>query len=60
MKQFLEENGVSFHEIDVASDQAARDEMVKKSGRLAVPVIEIGNDIIIGFDEPAVREKLGL
>jgi glutaredoxin len=46
--------------VDVASDKAARDEMVSKSGRLAVPVIEIDGALIVGFDETALKQKLSL
>jgi glutaredoxin 3 len=46
--------------VDVASDKAARDEMVSKSGRLAVPVIEIDGSLIVGFDETALKQKLNL
>ncbi len=60
VKHFLEEEGVSYQDIDVASDKAARDEMVKKSGRMAVPVVEIDGVITVGFDESAIREQLEL
>jgi hypothetical protein len=34
--------------------------MVGKSGRMAVPVIDIDGSIVVGFDEPALRQKLGI
>jgi hypothetical protein len=34
--------------------------MVKKSGRLAVPVFDIDGSITVGFDEVDLRQKLGL
>jgi glutaredoxin len=43
----------------VATDASARDEMVKKSGRMAVPVIEIDGVITIGFDEGSLKKQLG-
>lgn len=58
-KQFLEERGISYQDIDVASDASARDEMVKKSGRLAVPVIDIDGNITVGFDEASLKKQLG-
>lgn len=60
MKHFLEERGISYQDIDVASDKAARDEMVKKSGRMAVPVVEIDGVVTVGFDETAIRKQLEL
>lgn len=59
-KEFFKKNNVSYEERDVASDFAARDEMVKKSGQMGVPVIEAGGVIIIGFDQPRLREALGI
>jgi len=60
VKQFLEEKGISYQEIDVASDMNARQEMVNKSGRLAVPVIEIDGNVVVGFDETSLRKHLDL
>jgi len=59
VKQFLEERGVSYQEIDVASDKAGRDEMMSKSGRMAVPVIDIDGVITVGFDEASLKKQLG-
>ncbi len=53
-KSFLDEKGVSYDDLDVAADAAARDEMVKKSGQTGVPVIDVDGEVIIGFD----RERL--
>ncbi len=60
MKHFLEERGISYQDIDVASNPAARDEMVKKSGRMAVPVVEIDGVVTVGFDESAIKKQLEL
>jgi len=59
-KAFFKEKNVDFEEKDVASDIKAREEMVKKSGQLGVPVIDIDGKLIIGFDKPRVQELLGL
>jgi len=34
--------------------------MVKKTGQLAVPVIDIDGEISVGFDEKWLRQKLNL
>jgi glutaredoxin 3 len=49
---------VTYEELDVAQDAKARDEMVKLSGRLAVPVIVIDDDVIVGFDQKTIEERL--
>jgi len=59
-KEFFQAKGVEYTELDVAADEAKRSEMVEKSGQMGVPVIDIENDIIIGFDEPKLRELLGI
>jgi glutaredoxin len=60
VKQFLEEKGISYQEIDVASDSNAREEMVRKTGRMAVPVIDIDGEAIVGFDRAAIEKSLGI
>ena len=57
-KEFFQAKGVEYTEFDVAADEAKRAEMVEKSGQMGVPVIDIENDIIVGFDEPKLRELL--
>jgi glutaredoxin-like YruB-family protein len=58
-KEYFEEKGVEFEDIDVSSDQKAADEMIEKSGQMGVPVIEIDGQIIIGFDQAAINKALG-
>ncbi|MCA9360715.1 glutaredoxin family protein [Candidatus Nomurabacteria bacterium] len=59
-KEFFSENGVEYTEHDVAADTDKRQEMIDMTGQMGVPVIQIGNDVVIGFDEPKVKELLGL
>jgi glutaredoxin len=59
-KEFFKKNNVEYEEKNVAEDAAARDEMIVKSGQMGVPVIEIDGKIIIGFDQPRLKEALGL
>ena len=60
VKAFFKENNVVFEEKDVAADTQARDEMVKKSGMMAVPVIDIDGNIVIGYDRKKLSELLGV
>ncbi len=57
-KNFLKENNVSFTEHDVASDFSKRKEMIEKTGQMGVPVMDIGGEIIVGFDEDKIKETL--
>ncbi len=58
-KSFLDEKGVSYEDLNVAADAAARDEMVKKSGQMGVPVIEVDGEVIIGFDRERLAGLIG-
>lgn len=59
-KEFFKENGVTYREYNVASDLEKRQEMVEKSGGMAVPVITIDDEVIIGFDKEKLEKALGL
>jgi glutaredoxin-like YruB-family protein len=54
LKDFLKDNGIEFEDIDVAADTQQRDEMIRKSNQMEVPVVEINGQIVVGFD----KEKL--
>ena len=60
LKTYLRERHVQFREIDVSRDaQAARD-LVRRTGQMGVPVIEIDGRPIVGFDKPQIDRLLGL
>ncbi|MDD5654919.1 MAG: glutaredoxin domain-containing protein [Candidatus Omnitrophica bacterium] len=59
-KQFLKDSSVDFEDIDVSSDSNMADEMVKKSGQMGVPVLDIEGRIIVGFDRDKIKNALGL
>ena len=57
-KSFLADNNIAFKELNVADDKVARDEMIRKSGRLVVPVIEVDGEIFVGFNRAELKKKL--
>ncbi len=57
-KEFFTENDIAYTEHDVAADAEKREEMIEMTGQMGVPVIRIGDDVVIGFDEPKVKELL--
>lgn len=59
-KEFFKENKVAYTEHDVASDAGKRQEMIEMTGQMGVPVIQIGNDVVIGFDEEKIKELLNI
>jgi len=59
-KEYLTANNIPFEDIDVSSNQEAAQEMIKKSGQMGVPVLDIEGEIIIGFDQPKIDKLLAL
>ena len=57
-KQFLQRQGVSFVEKNVASDRNAAMEMVRISGQQGVPVIAVDGQVVVGFDQPRLMHLL--
>jgi len=58
LKQYLKEHNIDFEEIDVSSDRKAQEEMIKKSGQMGVPVVDINGEIIVGFDKEKISNLL--
>jgi len=59
-KQFLKDNNIQFEDIDVSSDQVKVEEMMKISGQMGVPVLDIEGEVIVGFDKEKISQVLGL
>ncbi len=57
-KEFLTEKGVPFMDIDVSADSAAANEMVKKSGQMGVPVLDIDGMIIVGWNKSEIEKAI--
>jgi glutaredoxin 3 len=58
-EEFLSSRGVAFTAKNVAEDTTARDELIAKTGRLAVPVITVDDEVIVGFDRGRLQRLLG-
>ena len=59
-KQFLKDNNIAFEDIDVSENHEKAQEMIKKSGQMGVPVLEIDGQIIVGFDKEKIKETLDI
>ncbi len=59
-KDFFKSLDMPFEDIDVSLDEKAAQLMIEKSGQTGVPVIEMGNKVIIGFNKPLIEEILAL
>jgi len=58
VKNYLKEKKVKFREVDVARDEKAARDMVRKSGQQGVPQIWINNYPIVGFDKSKIDRML--
>jgi len=60
VKEFLKDNNVEYEDIDVSADQEKVQEMMRKSGQMGVPVLDIDGTVIVGFDKEKIVQELGL
>ncbi len=57
-KDYLREKGISFTDYNVAQDMKKADEMVKKSGQMGVPVLDVNGRVIVGFNKVEIDQAL--
>jgi glutaredoxin 3 len=59
-EEFPSSQGIVFVAKNVADDATAREELLAKTGRTAVPVITVDDEVIAGFDRGRLKRLLGL
>ena len=59
-KDWLTEKKVEFNDYNVGEDMTKRKEMVEMTGQLGVPVIKIGDEVMIGFNPELMAKILGI
>lgn len=59
-KTYLRTRGVPFRDVDVSRDPAAARNLVRRTGQMGVPVIEVDGRPIVGFDQARIDSALGL
>ena len=57
-KEYFKGNRIPFTDYNVASDPRRADEMVRKSGQMGVPVIDVNGKIIVGFNQAEIERAL--
>lgn len=60
LKEYLKQKNIDFQNIDVSSDKASLDEMVKLTGQMSVPVVSIDGNSIVGFDKEKIDSALNI
>ncbi|MEN6476766.1 MAG: glutaredoxin domain-containing protein [Rectinema sp.] len=57
-EDYFRKKGVSYTKYDVASDRRKAEEMLRKSGQMGVPVIDVNGRIIVGFNQAEIERAL--
>lgn len=58
LKGYLTKNKVTFEDIDISKDEQQLQKMIKDSGQMGVPVVDIDGQIITGFDKEKIDKLL--
>lgn len=58
VKEYLDGKGVAFESVDVQANREAAMEMVRKTGQMGVPVTQIGEKYIVGYNPEAIDAEL--
>ena len=58
LKAFLSRKNIEFEDINVDENNEAAEEIIARTGQNEFPVIDIGGELVIGFDEKEMEEKL--
>lgn len=59
-EELFKQHKIKFTNIYVDKDHKAAQEMIKKSGQMGVPVIDIDGQIIVGYDVDSIKKALNL
>ena len=57
-KAYLRKRGISFRTVDIAQDRHAAERLVRRSGQMAVPQIDIDGHLVVGFDKAKIDKLL--
>ena len=60
VKRYLDSNNVRYSEVDVASNQAAAQELVNRTGQQGVPQTEIDGQFVTGYNTQELDRLLNL
>ena len=57
-KDYLSRKGINYTERNVAADREAAKEMIDKSKQMGVPVIIVGDEVVVGFNQSKLDSLL--
>ena len=58
LKGYFKKHGIEFEDIDISKDEKQLQKMIKDSGQMGVPVVDIDGEVIIGFDKERIDKLL--
>ena len=58
LKEYLNHKDIKFTDKDITEDMDAQKWVLEHTGQLAVPVSDIDNNVVIGFDRPRIEAIL--
>lgn len=59
-KEYFKANNIPFESFDVSTDRQKQMEILDKTGQMGVPVILIGDDVVVGFNKPLIDQLLNI
>lgn len=57
-KEYLKSLNVEFETVNVSGDKQAAMELVKKTRQMGVPVVQVGEEYIVGYNTDAINAAL--
>ncbi len=60
VKRLLDELKIPYNDVDVSTDREAEREMIEKSGQVGVPVVMVGDKVLVGYDRAKLKKLLGV
>ena len=60
LKTLLKERNIEFEDIDLSQDEKTKEEIIKKTGQIGVPVVEIDGQYVVGFDKEKIFQLLNI
>ena len=60
LKEFFKKHNINFEEIDISKNEEARDDIIKRSGGIGAPIIDIDGQIVVGFDKEKIVKLLNI
>ena len=58
VKQYLTLKGKEFQEVDLSANPEKRQELFEKTGALTVPITQVGDQFVIGWNRQKFAEVL--